>query len=495
MALQTSHTGSDHPFLTGNYAPVNRELTEYDLPVTGTIPCHLDGRYVRIGPNPMGAVDPDQYELFLGDGMVHGLRISDGRAHWYRNRWVRSADVSRRLGEQRDTSRRSGGVDFAANTYVLRHAGRTLALAEGGTTPYELTDELDTVGPFDFCGTLRGGYTGHPKTDPVTGEMHAIAYSPVSGPSVRYSVTGLDGRIRRVVDIDVPNTMMHDFALTENNVVIFDLPVVLDLSVLHPSRPFRIAGPLVNRFARTHAMPAPLAGLLEFGSKRVRPHVAWPYRWDPKYQARFGAMPRGGGAHDLRWFPIDPCFIYHTLNAYEVGNTIVLEAPAHPTTYDGNSMPFNAPPTLERWIIDLEAGSVRTERLDDRGQEFPRFDERIAGRKHRFGYTVGFETNMVDNGYQLQVLFKHDFVRQTTLTADFGPRTVPGEFVFVASAPDSGEDDGVVMGFVYDGMTDRSDLVILDAATLEQIARVHLPTRIPSGFHGNWIPTETKVDA
>ena len=90
---------TENPYLNGNYAPVREEITAVDLDVTGTIPSYLDGRYLRIGPNPIGDPDPARYHWFLGAGMAHGLRLRDGKAHWYRNRWVRSADVSRKLGE------------------------------------------------------------------------------------------------------------------------------------------------------------------------------------------------------------------------------------------------------------------------------------------------------------------------------------------------------------------------------------------------------------
>ncbi|HZN80640.1 MAG TPA: carotenoid oxygenase family protein, partial [Mycobacterium sp.] len=167
-----------NPYLNGNYAPVREEITAIDLDVTGKIPDYLDGRYLRIGPNPMGDPDPAKYHWFLGTGMAHGLRLRDGKAHWYRNRYVRSAAVARALGESWAGGAHTGGVDFAANTNIIGHAGKTFAIAESGVRPYELTDELETVGPSDFCGTLFGGYTAHPKRDPATGELHAVSYNP-----------------------------------------------------------------------------------------------------------------------------------------------------------------------------------------------------------------------------------------------------------------------------------------------------------------------------
>src|SRR6476619_3308204 len=113
-------------YLNGAYAPVAEEVTAFDLPVTGTIPVELDGRYLRNGPNPFGPVDPDGYHWFTGDGMVHGVRLRDGRAEWYRNRWVRSTPVSEALGEPPAPGERHGGMD-GATTNVIGLAGPTFA--------------------------------------------------------------------------------------------------------------------------------------------------------------------------------------------------------------------------------------------------------------------------------------------------------------------------------------------------------------------------------
>ena len=208
------------PYLDGNFAPVTDEVDVVDLAVTGTIPRHLDGRYLRNGPNPARAVEPATYHWFTGDGMVHGLRLRDGKAEWYRNRWVRSAGVAEALGEP---PRPTLEFDFAANTNVIGHAGRTFAIVEGGSSPYELTDELDTVGPCDFAGTLPQGYTAHPKRDPDTGELHAVSYHWARPEVLEYTVIGTDARVRHRVDVPVPgNPMVHDCSITERHVVLYD---------------------------------------------------------------------------------------------------------------------------------------------------------------------------------------------------------------------------------------------------------------------------------
>ena len=126
-AVQTSK------WLTDIYAPLTDEVTAFDLPVEGTIPVELEGRFVRNGPNPLGPVEPGTYHWFTGDGMVHGVRLRNGGAEWYCARWVRSTKVSEALGETPAPGERHGGFD-TANTNVVGLGGRTFALVEAGGT-------------------------------------------------------------------------------------------------------------------------------------------------------------------------------------------------------------------------------------------------------------------------------------------------------------------------------------------------------------------------
>ena len=423
---------SSNPFLEGPFAPVREEVTVTDLAVSGTLPAHLDGRYLRNGPNPVGDPDPATYHWFVGDAMVHGIRLCDGRAEWYRSRRVPTPDA---------------GAVQPPNTNVIGHAGRTFAIAESGVPPYELTDELETVGPCDFGGTLAGGYTAHPHRHPATGELHAVSYSADPEYRVRYSVLGSDGRVRRTTDIEVTGSpMMHDFALSENHAVLFDLPVTFDLAQ------YRAGG---------------VAGGL-------------PTSWDPERPARVGVLPHDGGPVGVRWFDVEPCFVFHPLNAHEVDGRIVVDVVRYPTMFAHSRQGPDSLSTLDRWTVDPAAGTVREERLDDRPQEFPRHDERRTGRAYRYGYAVGLAHG---------ALLKHDVVAGTTAVCPFEPGDVPGEFVFVPTAGTGTEDEGVLMGIVQRSATGHGDLVLLDAGTLETVATVHLPVRVPYGFHGNWVPS------
>ena len=474
-------------YLEGAFAPLRDEYTLTDLEVSGAIPDYLDGRYLRNGPNPIGEIDPELYHWFIGDGMVHGIRIRDGKAEWYRNRWVRGPMAAKALGEPCPTGH-FRVMGLGANTNVLGHAGKTIAMVEGGLANYELTDELDTVGVCDFDGTLTGGYTAHPKRDPETGELHAVSYSMDRGNTVQYSVIGTDGRARRTVDIEVAGSpMMHDFSLTERHVVFYDLPVTFDArqaTAMTVPRGLRLPTRLLlSALIGRVRIPDPITARMPGAKDSDR---RFPYSWNPRYPARVGVMPREGGNADVRWFDVEPCYVFHPMNAYDSDDSIVLDVVRHPKIFDTDRRgPNEGPPTLERWTIDLADGKVRESRVDDRGQEFPRVDERLVGKRHRYGYapTVGAGTGGEDT------LLKHDFVGGNTASRSFGPGKALGEFVFHPSAPTADEDDGVLMGYVYDRVTDRSELAIVHAQTLEDVARVKLPHRVPAGFHGNWVPT------
>jgi carotenoid cleavage dioxygenase len=443
-------------YLEGNFGPVREEVTAADLPVTGSIPEALEGRYLRNGPNPLVAPDPATYHWFSGDGMVHGVRLRGGRAEWYRNRFVRSDAVAAGLGEPpRGGAPIHAGMDFAANTNVIGHAGRTLAIVEAGGRPYELSDELETLGRCDFDGTLPGGYTAHPKRDAQTGELHAVSYYWGWGNVVQYSVIGTDGRVRRTVDVEVgASPMLHDMSLTEKYAVIYDLPVIFDVE-------------------------AAMSG------------TTFPYHWAPDYPARIGLLPREGEASDVRWFDVEQCFVFHPLNAYDDGDRVVLDVVRHPKMFDHDRLgPNEGPPTLDRWTVDLTAGKVIEERLDDRGQEFPRVDERVVGRRHRYGYAAAAAQSGDDVELIGAALLKHDLVAGTVEAREFAAGAGTAEAVFVPAHADAAEDEGWLLSFTYDPERDKSDLLILDARDItgDPVAAVHLPQRVPVGFHGNWVP-------
>ncbi|NUO99060.1 MAG: carotenoid oxygenase [Nonomuraea sp.] len=443
----------------GGFTPVTAEITAFDLEVTGRVPAELDGRYLRNGPNPLSLDDPSASHLFLGEGMVHGVRLRDGRAEWYRNRWVRNGEVSKRLGETPNPGPVHQGMDFAANTHVIGLAGRTFATVEAGALPYELGHELDTAGPCDFDGGLPGGYAAHTHLDPVTGELHAMAY--FSGWDHHQHVVidpkGVVSQVRNIPVADRP--MLHDFALTSRYVVIYDLPVTFSMAHVEKGAPL-------------------------------------PYAWDEAHGARLGLLSRETG--DVRWVEVDPCWVFHTLNAYDDGDEVVVDVVRYPKRFVDARLDQGGSPTLDRWRVHTGTGRVTTTRLDDRPQEFPRMDERRTGTPYRYGYTAAAHDlhdaiypaaeleELPDEAFD-NSLIKHDLERGTQETRRFGRGAYVGEPVFVPAG--EAEDDGYVLSYVNDPARGAADLVILSAQdfTGDPVATVHLPARVPLGFHGSWI--------
>jgi carotenoid cleavage dioxygenase len=442
-------------WLTGLYAPLTAEATATDLEVVGTLPAELEGRYLRNGPNPLGPVDPATHHWFTGDGMVHGVRLRGGRAEWYRARWVRSTKVSEALGEEPAPGMRHGGMD-GANTNVVGIDGRTFAIVEAGARPVELDDELGTIEHSDFGGTLPNGYTAHPKVDPATGDLHAIAYHWAL-PHLQYIVIGPDARVRQVEPIDVADgPMVHDCSITERWMVVYDFPVTFDLD-------------------------GAMSG------------VSFPYAWKEGRAARIGLLPLGGRGADVRWFEVAPCYSFHPLNAHDDGDRVVLDVVRYPKMFDTHRLgPDDGPPQLWRWTIDTVAGTVDETQLHDLPMEFPRVDERLVGRAHRWGYATEVSNAAGGNDFGGR-LVRVDAASGAVEAIDLGAGRVSGEWVMIPRHADSAEDDGWLTTFVYDRATDRSDLVVLSAADPggDPVATVKLPGRVPMGFHGNWVPDAT----
>ncbi len=449
--MTTIERPSSNPYLANNLAPVHEEVTVTDLRVTGMIPTELTGRYLRNGPNPAGPVNEAKYHWFSGHGMVHGIRLRDGRAEWYRNRWVRTKGVCDIIGGTPPPSDwPADHPSFPANTNVIGHAGRTYAIVEGGSPPIEMSYELDTVRVSSLGGTLPMAFSAHPKRDPKSGELHVMTYYWGWGNQVQYLLVGTDGRVRKHVDIPLPGgPMLHDMAITEKYALVFDLPCVFNLD-------------------------AAMKG------------ASLPYYWDHDYEARIGFMPLDGGADAIKWVTIDPCYVFHPMNAYDDGDEVVLDAARHPKMFDRERRgPSEGDPVLTRWRLNPSTGAAKEETVNDRPQEFPRINESLIGRSYRYGYSAG-----VGTGFAQDTLMKTDLTTFAVQARTDQPRYGYGEPVFVARDGAVAEDDGWVMALRHDTQNDTSDLAIFDARAItdDPVAVVHLPVRVPNGFHGNWVP-------
>jgi carotenoid cleavage dioxygenase len=458
-------TASLSPYLDGPFAPVTREVEAADLAVVGELPEGLDGVYLRNGPNPM--FEPlGAYHWFDGDGMVHAVELHGGRAS-YRNRWLDTPGLrhERAAGHAlfgglanlrfppAELFKECGLLKNVANTNIIRHADKYLALWEGGW-PTWIERDLTTRGLWDFDGRLEGPMTAHPKWCPETGELMFFGYVPVGGPPhLRYHVADARGNLVHSTPITIERpVMMHDFVTTRHHSLFFDLPAVIG--------------------------PGSSDGM-----------------WQPQHGARIGVVPRHGGDDDIRWFEIDPCYVFHFLNAWEDGDVITAFGCRMPSVelVGSDSMVDTGSRTagvgLTRWTIDLAAGTCREEIVSDLRSDFPRLRDDRLGLRHRYGYGVA-PLDPSDQPVGFNGLVRYDLETGAELTYAFGSGTLIGEAVFAPDPDGTVETDGWLLVHAIDLATDRTDLCVLDARDLAAgpIARVRLPQRVPMGFHGNWLP-------
>ncbi len=433
--------------LRGNWAPQLNEVRETNLVVDGHIPPELDGVYIRTGPNPHSGDSP---HWFVGDGMVHGIAMSGGEVSWFGNRFIETPNITDPLSDPMasmgDLSRGTG------NTHVVAHGNQILCLEEGHW-PWRINNQLETLGYQNYGGDLTCSMTAHPKVCPITGELLAFSYFSFEPPFLNYIRVGADGQLKQQEGIDIPAmVMMHDFNVTRNHVVFMDLPVLFDLESAATGMPFKF-----NRDAG----------------------------------ARLGVMPREGTNADVRWFEIDPCYVFHPVNAYEDGDKIVLLVSRQAEAFGTGSDDFANVGRLWKWTIDLTAGTVTEEMVDDRPGDFGRVDERKVGLDAQYGYlmSLGGEGDSEAPVYG-DKLWKYDLRSGECWEHHLGDNVRGAEPVFAPASPDAGEDEGWVISLTHDETSQESRLIIVDSQdfTAAPVATVHLPQRVPYGAHGSWVP-------
>jgi len=436
-----------HWHLHGNWAPVEKELSEYDLEVKGEIPKDLSGLFVRNGMNPVSGYSD---HWFFGNGMLHGVYLEDGKAS-YKNRYVRTPYY------ENDLNVMSSFGDLAAspaNTHIVNHAGKLLALEET-SLPWELNKDLETLGVEDYKGKLNTAMTAHPRVCPETGEMLFFAYSMMGEPYLYYYRVSKEGELVQSEPIEIPRpVMMHDWNITRNYVVFMDLPIVSDMDLA-----------------------------VTTGS---------PFGFKPECGARLGVMPRDGNNSDVRWFDIDPCFVFHSFNSFEEGNKIVLYVSRQQEAMVGGFKDIYGGETtvarLWRWVIDLDTGTVSEEQLDDGACDFPRVNDNRIGLHSDFGYCMQIKTD-VENLTFGENLFKYKLDTGERIDHHLGNNVAGGEPVFAPKPGSTEEDEGWILSLVHERETRRSKLVIIDAQSFdkEPVAEVIIPQRVPYGAHGSWI--------
>jgi len=461
-----------NPYLQGLYEPVAKETTALELPVIGEIPKDLYGAFVRNGPNPAQAPS-GLHHWFDGDGMVHAVYFENGKAE-YRNRYVGTDDYR---AEQKGLDIHAGGVlapsartnpasgrgdlvyKDTANTDLVFHNGSLMALWYISGKPVRVDARtLESLGNETFSGALPRHVSAHGKVDPKTGEFCFFDYS-LYEPWMTFGIVDANNNLTNFQKVDLPGPRLpHDMGLTENYIILHDLPVV-----------FTEAG-LRNSMWQIKVADQP---------------------------ARFGVVPKNGKGDQVRWFETDTCYIYHVANAWEDGDEVVMTAcmmtpngfppnPAYgPYASMVNVLALNAVPI--EWRMNMVTGEVRKRQLDDRIGEFPVINLDYTGRKTNWSYHVAMAPQELQ---RFSGLIKYDLNTGAAKSHEFAPGVGGSEPAFAPRVGAVDEDDGYVIVFTTDEATGKSEVQVLAAKDFEAgpIARIPLPARVPAGFHGTWAP-------
>lgn len=459
---------SPFPYLQGNYAPVTqeRDCTEEELRVEGKIPENLLGAFMRNGPNV--AYQPNHYVYPLdGDGMVHAIYLNEGKAH-YRNRWVQTNHLltERKFDKQIygsvgkllpvpqeviDAGGEPSPLRNTANTNVMQHGGKLFAMWEGGF-PHELSPGLDTIGLYDYDGALIPGdaLTAHPKICPTTGQLISCTQR-WDEPLYSVQIIDKNGKQIRKIPVDMPEkAIIHDLQITDKYVIIFYPPA-------------------------HHSIEKAMKG-------------EDPFVWKPENGAKVIVIPRDGGKPIH--FETGAFFSWHFCNGFESGDKIYLD-------YIWiNQIPFaqaqgtgieKQPRNMHRMTLDLTAKSVTDEKVSDIFCEFSRADDRRCGKQYRYGFATASNREWDDaHGYNCTLRFDMDTGESQMW--EYGPEANAGEPVHVPNPDSDKEEDGYIMCFVYNP-GEGPFLSILSAGDLARgpIAKIHIPGRVPNGFHANWM--------
>ncbi|KAI4298281.1 hypothetical protein L6164_031858 [Bauhinia variegata] len=494
LSLELKHplpkTADPRIQIAGNFAPVPEQPVRHSLPVTGIIPDCINGVYLRNGANPL--FEPVAgHHFFDGDGMVHAVTINDGAASYAcrfteTERLVQEKKLGRpvfpkAIGELHGhlgiarlllfyARGAFGLVDHhhgtgVANAGLVYFNGRLLAMSEDDL-PYQVkitaSGDLQTIGRYNFNNQLKSTMIAHPKLDPVSGELFALSYDVVSKPYLKYFKFSPDGEKSRDVEIPLPvPTMMHDFAITENFVVVPDQQVVFKLQEM-----------------------------IKGGS---------PVIYDKTKKSRFGILSKNArNASDIIWVESPDTFCFHLWNAWEEPESneiVVIGSCMTPPDSIFNECDESLKSVLSEIRLNVKTGeSTRRPIISDETEqvnlEAGMVNRNLLGRKTRYAYLA-----IAEPWPKVSGLAKVDLFTGEVKKYNYGDTWYGGEPFFLPRSKNSEEeDDGYIMAFVHDERTWKSELQIVNAMDLKVEATVKLPSRVPYGFHGTFVDSKDLAD-
>ena len=478
---EEAHDHNTNPFLHSIFGPTKYENTVEQLEVLeGEVPKNLSGVYVRNGPNARFE-SKGLHHWFDGDGMLHALTFKDGQVS-YRNRWTRTRHFNMESENQKalwpgyamprpdPEAPVGGGTDFTlkdgSNTDVVWHNGSLITTFYQSGVPYRVNPlTLDTEGQETFNSQLPCQMSAHNKVDDETGEMMFFDYN-MEAPYMTYGVASKDGVLTNYVEIPLPGPRLpHDMAISTHYSILMDLPFFWNNEQLKQGS----------------------------GQHSLQFHKDMP--------ARFAVIPRHGSTEDIQWFEAEPCYIYHTINAYEEGDKLIMDGCRMPTPYlerkPGETMIDRmlavstwSDTKLYRWEFDLKTGTTTEYQIDDTNVEFPMMNiDHYHGKKQRYAYATLMPE---DKPLNFGGVYKYDYETGEKQIYSFPEGTCGSETPFAPADDAKAEDDGYLISFLMYADSGKSEALIFDAKDLEAgpVCRLRVPCRIPVGFHACWVNSE-----
>ena len=476
---------TDGPASAGFFSPERFEADVYDCEVEGTVPPEIDGSFVRVGgswfyPGKNGDTNP-----FSAEGYISSFRIKNGIVD-YKGRWVKTPRFLNNLsarrqlyGKYRNPYTNESGhqnidqpyLNTVQNTAPIAHAGKLFALKEDAL-PFEMDpNTLETLGPWDFEGQYKAQtFIAHPKIDPISGAMVTIGYEATGSLSNAiwiYTISS-DGKVTKEIKISAPYlSMIHDFVITQEHIII------------------------------------PVFGFISSEERLKSGQDHWGY--DSNAPCYWGILSREGNGSDLRWFKGDPQSVIHTLNGHTKGNQVILEAPIS----DGNPFPWVGAIDGSPWNPMASGFSIRrlTFDLSSNSDEYDeeilfsgpftdlaRIDDRYISLPSRYIYsgindtTKPFDTERAGapGSNIMNSYFRFDNQTKEVKTFFAGDTHSLQEVSFIPRSKTSPEGDGYLVGIANNYADMRSELIIVDAIKMSEVARIYLPFRSSAQVHARW---------